>query len=241
MTYIYKHYSLTHLISMKIKWGSLVVDGRNKIGGHVASANRAGAYLRTKVSPKQPASIYSATVRARFSSIATSWKSIAASARTLWNNAVSDYKSSDIFGDIKSPSGFNLYQKLNNNLVNCSIAMITTPPLPINVTQVKTLSLTAVHAGAITLTYTDAIPAAEAMIIRATPALSPGKSFVKSEFRQIQVALTADTSPLIITTAYGTKYGAVGAAGEKIFVEVERVSTVTGQATKRVICSAIIS
>lgn len=226
---------------MKIKWGSLVVDGRNKIGGHVASANRAGAYLRTKVSPKQPASIYSATVRARFSSISTSWRGLAESARTLWNNAVADFKKSDIFGDIKSPSGFNLYQRLNNNLVNCSIAMITTPPLPINVTQVKTLSLGAVHAGAITLTYTDAVPAGESMIIRATPALSPGKHFVKSEFRQIQVALAADVSPLAITTAYNAKYGAVGAVGEKIFVEVERVSNTTGQATKRVICQAIIS
>jgi hypothetical protein len=226
---------------MKIKWGALVVDGRNKIGGHVASANRGGAYLRTKVSPKQPASIYSAIVRARFSSISTSWKGLAASARTLWNNAVSDYKKSDIFGDIKVPSGFNLYQKLNNNLVNCGIAQITTPPLPINVTQVKTLSMTAVHAGAIVLTYTDAIPAGEAMIIRATHSLSPGKSFVKSEFRQIKVALTADASPLTLTADYNAKFGAAGAAGEKIFIEVERVSTVTGQATKRVICSAILS
>ena len=30
---------------MKMKWGALVVDGRGKIGGQVASKNRAGAYL----------------------------------------------------------------------------------------------------------------------------------------------------------------------------------------------------
>lgn len=226
---------------MKIKWGALVVDGRNKIGGHVASANRGGAYLRTKVSPKQPASTYTAHIRAVFSAISSAWKSLTQAQRTQWNNAVSDYKKSDIFGDIKNPSGFNLYQKLNNNLNQVSVAPITIPPLPIAVSQLTSASLTAVHAGAITLTFAPAVPAGETMIIRATPSLSPGKNFVKSEFRFVQNALTADASPLAITTAYNTKFGAVGAAGEKIFVEVEHVSNTTGQASKRFQVSAIIS
>jgi hypothetical protein len=226
---------------MKIKWGALVVDGRNKIGGHVASSNRGGAYLRTKVSPKQPRTTYQTNVRAVFSAISSAWKSLTAANQRLWNDAVANYKKSDIFGDIKSPSGFNLYQKLNNNLTQVGIANITTPPLPIAVTQFTSASLAAVHAGAITLTYAPAIPAGEAISVRATPAISPGKNFVKSEFRTIGKFLTADASPLVITTQYNAKYGAVGAAGEKIFVKVEHISTVTGQASQSYEVSCIIS
>jgi len=49
---------------MKTLFGAIVVDGRGKLGGHVASKNRHGSYFRTKVSPSQPASQYSANVRA---------------------------------------------------------------------------------------------------------------------------------------------------------------------------------
>ena len=40
-----------------MKFGALVVDGRNKIGGQVASKNRAGAYLRNKVTPSKKRTI----------------------------------------------------------------------------------------------------------------------------------------------------------------------------------------
>jgi len=38
---------------MKTLFGAIVVDGRGKLGGHVASKNRHGSYFRTKVSPSQ--------------------------------------------------------------------------------------------------------------------------------------------------------------------------------------------
>jgi len=50
---------------MKTLFGAIVVDGRGKLGGHVASKNRHGSYLELS-SPSQPASQYSANVRARF-------------------------------------------------------------------------------------------------------------------------------------------------------------------------------
>ena len=107
---------------MKIKFGALVVAGRGKIGGHVASRNRAGAYLRTKVTPVNPATVYQVAVRNRLAGISTDWRGLTAAQRTAWNAAVSDYAKTDIFGDIRNPSGFNLHQKLNNNLVNIAKA-----------------------------------------------------------------------------------------------------------------------
>ena len=88
---------------MKIKWGALVVDGRNKIGGQVASKNRNGAYMRNKVTPVNGKSAGQVTVRNRLASLASGWRGLTAGQRLAWNNAVSDYKKTDIFGDIQNP------------------------------------------------------------------------------------------------------------------------------------------
>lgn len=226
---------------MKIKFGAIVTDGRNKIGGHVMSKNRHGAYMRTKVSPSQPASIYSANVRARLSSISQAWRGMVEASRILWNNAVKDFKTTDIFGDIRTPSGFNLFQKLNNNLTNIGAANLTLPPLPGAVPTFATFSAVCDNSdGSVTLTFTPAIAATEKVKLFASAAISGGKSFAKSELRQIGVLTSAATSPYVATSLYSTKYGAVGTVGKKIFFAMEQVTITTGQAGHKVECNTVI-
>lgn len=226
---------------MKMKFGAIVVDGRGKIGGHVASKNRAGAYLRTKVTPVNPNTAYQAAVRNRLAQLSTAWAGLTAGQRLLWNNAVAAFKKTDVFGDIKNPTGFNLHQKLNNNLLRIGEAAITEPPLPVEIPEIITGVLAATNAGVMTLTFTDdPSVAASEVEIEATPALSPGISFVKSEFRVIgnMPALVAHVAD--IAALYTAKFGAIGAVGQKIFVRLKQVSNVTGQAGVPVIYSDII-
>lgn len=228
---------------MKIKWGALVVDGRNKIGGQVASKNRAGAYMRNKVTPVNPKSTSQVTVRARLSGLASAWRGITQAQRTAWNAAVSDYKKTDIFGDIQNPSGFNLYVKLNANLINIGIASISTPPLPVAV-SVFTSATLAAAAGAQTLSLTvlPAVqPTSETIIVRATPNQSAGKTFVKSEFRQIGTFTTATAGAYDLSAMFIAKFGAIGPAGTKIFVEVTHVNETTGQQSQVQEYSAIVA
>ena len=228
---------------MKVKWGALIVDGRNKIGGQVASKNRHGAYMRNKVTPVNPKSSFQVSVRARLSSLASAWRGLTAAQRLAWNAAVSDYKKTDIFGDIQNPSGFNLFVKLNTNLLNIGIAQITDPPLPVAVTVFTAFTVAAAE-GAQTMTATVApatLPVGEKIIIRATPALSAGKTFVKSEFRQISVVAAVVAGSIDLAATYIAKFGPIGAAGSKIFVEIIHVSSVTGQMSQVQQASAIVA
>lgn len=227
---------------MKAKFGAIVVAGRGKIGGHVASRNRGGAYFRTKVTPVNPASSYQVTARNRLAALSTAWRALTAAQRTAWNAAVFDYAKTDIFGDLRNPSGFNLHQKLNNNLVNIAQSPITTPPLPEAVDALATLSVAAA-AGAqtVTITYTPAIAADHSVLVFGTPAISPGISFVKSEFRQFDVMVAADVTPFVISAEYIAKFGAVGAAGMQIFIQMVQVNWNTGQAGIPQQASAIIA
>ncbi len=226
---------------MKMKFGAIVVDGRGKIGGHVASKNRAGAYLRTKVTPVNPNTVYQAEVRNRLSQLSTAWGGLTAAQRTQWDNAVDAYKKTDVFGDLKNPSGFNLHQRLNNNLIRIGEAAILVPPLPVELPPITTGVLVATNAGVMTLTFTaDPDVAASKVEIEATPALSPGKSFVKSEFRRIGNMPTLVAHVADIAALYIAKFGAIGAVGQQIFVRLKQVSDATGQAGIPVIYKDII-
>ena len=115
---------------MKMKWGALVVDGRGKIGGQVASKNRSGAYLRTKVTTVNPRSTSQISVRNRLAGLSQGWRGLSAANRAAWNGAVADFAKTNIFGDLVNPTGFNLYQRLNNNLLRIGESALSTPPHP---------------------------------------------------------------------------------------------------------------
>jgi hypothetical protein len=227
---------------MKLKFGAIVTEGRGKIGGHVASKNRSGAYLRTKVTPVNPQSASQLSVRSRFSDLSSAWRGLTADQRAAWNAAVSDYAKTDIFGDIKNPTGAQLYQRLNNNLINVGEAAISTPLAPAAIPNMETIELAAAAgAGTMTLTYAPAIPATMAFLVRATPAVSAGISFVKSEYRQITSIVTADASPYNLAAEYEAKFGSIGPAASKIFLQVVPIVLATGQAGTPMSTSAIVA
>ncbi len=227
---------------MKIKLGSNIADARGKLNGHVFSKNRYGNYVRNKVTPVNPSTAYQTTVRNRLAGISSAWAGLTAAQRAAWNSAVSSYGKTNIFGDIINPSGKTLHQKLNNELLICSEAAITAPPVPAAVDAFTAISI-AIAAGAATaaLTYAPAIAANHKVKVYATPGLSAGVSFVKSEYRLLAVIATADASPYSFKAAYEARFGALPAAGLKVFVKVVQVNTDTGQSGIALTTSAIVA
>jgi hypothetical protein len=223
----------------KLKFGMIVTEGRNKIGGHVLSRNRAGAYARTKVTPTNPQTSFQVNVRASIASLASGWRALATGKREAWNAAVKDYVKTDIFGDKMTPSGFNLYMMLNQNLYNVDVAAITDPPLPTNVASFTTMTVAiAKGAGTAVATVAPTIDAAESVIMFATPGISAGKFYVKSDFRKIGVFTTGVS--LDFATMYTTKFGAIPVAGLKVFVKCVHINETTGQAGQANIASTVV-
>jgi hypothetical protein len=229
---------------MKAKFGAIVVAGSGKIGGHVASRNRGGAYFRTKVTPVNPSTNAQALIRSRLAGISSGWRSLTAAQRDAWNAAVSDFAKTDVFGDLKNPSGFNLYQRLNNNLLNIGESAIVVPPAALSVDSFSSLSFTAEDgtvAQSLSLTFSPAIAVDHSVKVLATPPLSAGVSFVKSEYRQIDVLTSADTSPLNALAAYQAVFGTTGAAGQKIFIKLIQVENSSGIEGIAIQASAIVT
>lgn len=226
---------------MKVKFGAMVVEGRGKLGGQVASRNRAGAYFRNKVTPVNPGTTSQIGSRNRLTGLSQGWRSLTVAQREQWNQAVGDFAKTDVFGDIRHPSGFNLYQRLNNNLLVVGQSTIDSPPAAGEVESFTSLSVAAESGTqSFSLTFAPAISSGYSVKVFATAAQSAGKNFVKSEYRLIGVIDDADTSPVDFLSEYQAKFGDITADGSKIFVRLVQVNETTGQAGVPIQAFAVI-
>jgi hypothetical protein len=213
---------------MKAKFGSFIVAGSGKIGGHVVSKNKGGSYVRTKVTPSNPNSSAQQASRALLASLSTAWAGLTDEQRASWNGAVNDFSSTDVFGDLRNPSGINLFVKLNANLSNTGQAMLTVAPTKIEVPFFGVQSVVVdLSTTNVTTTLVPAPSAFDLFVVRASAPMSAGISNAKSKMRVIYTG-NLDGSGLDLYTAYVAKFG-VPPIGGNLFFSVQSV-VATGQA-----------
>src|SRR5690606_37427563 len=105
---------LNPLKMAKVKFGMMMTDARGKLGGQVFSKNRAGSFVRTKVTPANPNTEANRKARALFFEISQQWSSLSQQVRDSFDAAVQDWARTDIFGDLRNPTRKNLCQSLTN-------------------------------------------------------------------------------------------------------------------------------
>lgn len=227
---------------MKIKFGAMVVDGRGKVGGQVASKNRGGAYLKNKVTPINPRSSAQLGVRATFTSLSQGWRSLTATQQAAWRAAVVNFNKKDIFGDLRNPSGSQLYSRLNLNILNANGAQINVPPaLSVTPAVVNATITAAAGTPALSIVFTPApVPAGIAYVIEATAQLSQGKNFVRNQFRKINVLAPAAVSPNNALATYTARFGAL-TAGSAIFFRFTAVVLASGIKSQSTVTRVVVA
>lgn len=225
----------------KIKFGMMMTDARGKLGGHVFSKNRGGAYVRTKVTPSNPQSEAQVEQRSLLASASQAWRGLTEAAREAWNGAVSNYASTNVFGDIINPTGAQLHTKLNINVALAGGVAITTPPLPIGITSPAGLSISAdASTPELLLNWTSgAVPANQVMVVEATPCVSVGRYNVNNRFRVIDTLPAATTTGEDVQAAYIAKFGSM-VAGQKLFVRVKFINKNTGEVSQSLVTETIV-
>lgn len=227
---------------MKVQPSAIVSALSGKHSGGVHLKGKSGQICRRKVRPHQPASNFNAVTRARLTTAQTLWSTLTADQVIAWNSLAKQVKSSNVFGDKFSPSGINVFQRLNNNLINCSLAPLTDAPTLVDVGLWTTFTPSVVHDGAVSVIFAPSpIPASSHVILKATAAIPVGRQPRLSDFRQIVVLAAAQTTPYSATAAYQAKFGAKYAAGKMVYFRAYYIKDTTGQAGRPVQASALIS
>ena len=213
----------------KIKFGMMMTDASGKLGGQVFSKNRGGSYVRTKVTPTNPQTSAQSTIRGIFASISSRWSSLTEAERASFNGFVQAYARTDIFGDLRNPSGKSLFQRLNQNLEISGQAQKDVCVSPVEV-PFANLSAAVADISAITfgVNYSGNLAGAK-LVVWATPQMSQGTKFVKNQLRQLEVFNGVNAGMVDIWASYVDKFG-TPVIGANISVAV-RVVNANGQAS----------
>ncbi len=224
----------------KVKFSALLAEMRNKLNGSVFSRNRGGNYLRTKVTPLNPQTAAQTAARNRLTTFSQGWRSLTQSQRDAWNSAVGNFATTDIFGDLRNPTGLQLYVRLNSNIDLGGGAAILLPPNPQGSNALSSLALVAdATGGTFDVTFAPTpVPAGHAMIIESTAGLSAGINNASAEFRVISIVAAAVISPQDVFAAQVAKFGALS-VGLKYFIRVKLIRLSTGEVSQALISDSI--
>lgn len=226
----------------KVKFSALISEMRNKLNGSVFSRNRGGAYLRTKVTPVNPKTQAQVLARARLASFSQAWKGLTEPQRKAWHAAVDQWKTTDIFGDLKTPSGNVLFTRLNVNIALAGGSQIDTPPLPVGAGAVESLAVTAkVGVNEMEIDFSPAaVPVDHTMIVESTPMLSPGINNANSQFRIIGTLPAATATGEDVIAEQTAKFGAL-IEGQKVVIRAKFINIKTGEVSQSLTASTIVA
>lgn len=210
-----------------IKWGMMVVDGRGKLGGHVLTKSRNGATARTKVTPANPQTSYQQANRATFGQLSSNWAGLTESQRKAWNGAVGAWQKTNIFGDLKSPSGRDLYISLNRNILQAEGTEIDVPPTKegVNPNAITSVDFDPVLEE-FTVTLQNTLGANEVVLMYLTAPMSAGRYNFSGAYRFYSKFNT--NVPSVKFIEYGERFGEL-IAGKALGVQVVICNKVTGE------------
>lgn len=218
----------------KIQFGAVATDARGKIAGIVYSKNKAGNYVRAKVSPSQTESNRRTFVRSLFSVNARNFSTgISLAQVTAWNEFARGHLVTDVFGAAHALSGIQMYQRLNSIIAQAGGTPIEDPPDSLAITALLTMVAT-VTAGApdvVSIAFTPSPPEASHKIaVYATKPLPTGRTFSKSDKRFVFLSASAAASPAVVSAPYLAEFGAL-TAGLKVGIWIQKINILTGAQT----------
>lgn len=206
----------------KIKFGMMMTDARGKLGGQVFSKNRSGAYVRTKVTPVNPRTVAQMVSRSILGILSAGWSGLTDAQRASFNNAVEEWQKTDIFGDLKKPTGKNLYTSLNKNLLQSDQSQILVAPEKRTFPEVGNVSIVYSVATS-SFSVSNIVDIDNGLYqVSGTPPLTQGTTFVKNRLRVLGYAASDSLIETMLSTAYVARFGDL-AAGDNVYFQIKPI------------------
>jgi len=206
---------------MLIKWGSIVVDGSGKLGGHIFSKSRGGNTIRTLARATNPQTIYQQLIRSRFTQLSQGWRDLTESERESWYQAESSFSRTNRFGDVVLLTGKNLYNSLNAQRAVIGLEVLDVAPMPDKLLINRNLD-SRFGISTRTLVVKGEFASNTKYVIVATKGMSQGVRFANNNFRIIDTQISNSTGTRLgsgeqVYSKYIDQFG-VPTGNDKIFV-----------------------
>jgi len=219
---------------MLIKWGSIVIDGSGKLGGHVFSKSIGGNTMRTLRKPRNPQTRGQQRVRAILTNLSQQWRLLTEVQRLSWYRAESKFSRINRFGDVVLLTGKNLFNSLNSqrNLIN--LEPLLTAPLPERVPKVF-VDFGIINTVGAKIEFIGEFEPETKYVIMGSPIVSQGVRDGRQELRVLDVFETNTAgngfqNESFIYTVYVNTF-AVPVSGDKIFLGVYGINEIGQRST----------
>jgi len=211
-----------------IKWSGLISEFKGKLNGSIFSNPTYGAQVRNRKSCKGRDSTKWGAQKTTLSFIASSWKSLTSAERDSFISKAVEYPYTNKFGDIVTPSGYQLYCTLNLNLLAANFTPIQTALSPVSELGYAGLTLGQAVSSALQWEFTYPNNADVSLLCYVSPPVSQGVYYVPRTMKLIQVISGSLAGPVAAEDEYEAIFG-VPAYGTKLFWRCEIVDKGTGQ------------
>lgn len=196
-----------------MKWRGAAIGGgatSGKLGPAVASRNKGGQYLRSRVVPSGGTPTpFQEVIRNAIRSVVPAWKALTQSQRDAWNTYALNVPTVDVLGDTIQLSGQNWYIGTNVIATQAGLPIVSNAPVTFNRGGAD-LSAASFNAGSSTGTLTLGTPLnslisssnGDALIIYAGRDYSAGRSKYFGSFQFVNVFQAGTASFVTFTLPF---------------------------------------
>lgn len=163
-----------------------------------------------------------AAIRTAFAAAARGYAGLTASQQAAWTAYAASFPITDALGQSITLTGQQMYVSINTQLLQLGAAATIAVPASNVVASAGVPTLTAVHAGAITLTPAGLGAMADYQVYSFSAPQSSGVSSMKTFWQAGHVAGNSVVA-IVATAAYTTQFGPV-VVGQRIFFKVTPVN-----------------
>lgn len=177
--------------------------------------------------------------------ISASWSQLSAVQQLAWNDNAVNFPATNRFGDVYTPSGFQVYVMLNTRVVNLNQPLINYPPAPDSPLQNNFSFEVDATTGDMNVTFPDGIDAGTLVVIKSGPAMRTGKfSHMKNQKVVAVLEPCAPGTVFNIRYTWQAFFGLLN-EGTKIAISVHTIKapfgTISEDMTKAELIDAIAS
>jgi len=227
---------------MLIKWGSIVVKGSGKLGGHVYTTTRTGATVRTNGNVKNPRTEYQKATRGEFSVLTQNWRQLTNAQRQSWRTAEGEFTRTNRFGDVVRLTGKNLYESLNFQRKIIGLPPLDFAPAPIQL-GINSIANVIFDVGGALIDITGAFEEEGRYVIIGTKPISEGIEYVNNRTRILgvidgRIGGGGVGDPADVYDLYEARFGEPN-AGDRVFIGTYAINEI-GQRTESSVISVDI-
>lgn len=211
-----------------IKWSGLISEFKGKLNGSVFSQTTYGAMIRNRKSFKGHATTAWNLVKNRLAVNASTWRDLSAANKLTFANEAPNYPYMNKFGVPTTPSAFQLYVTLNNNINFANDGSISTAISPRAEESLGAFSINEHPVNGFNVLYTEPGVATVTIALFCSPPQSKGVTVQPSRMAFINKELGTLAPPIDIDAFIEAKYGAIQ-IGQQYFFTATVIDTVSGQ------------